>query len=393
MERVEKCFFCERTSPEADLVAWFVQNERRTTHGACWLEAYSSKRRPVSSSADPGQPLAVPRSDQAPRKTLDDIRRELEAEYPDESDAQTVPVALDEEASVVERHRSASRRRRRRRRYAMAVLGGIAGSVLLVVSHVAVTRGTIPLAAIASAPDVPASNAAGTDAEADRTSPDTSAGRPTAAEHRGIEPRDAQPAAAVLPLALLTELDEQLKALRSDLQALAASLDRSDSRIAGMESRVRGVESSMRRLADDVASAAAIRAAERPVAAAPRQTASRPVPVAPVPPAPAAVTVADSRRWIPAKHSASESSSTSDVRPVAEAVASPEPGTAATTTPGVAPTRAGSAVSDNASRSSVPPTFGEKLRADWRTIKQGFASAGDELKASMRDFSRKTTRE
>ena len=31
--------------------------------------------------------------------------------------------------------------------------------------------------------------------------------------------------AAVLPLALLTELDQQLKALRSDLQALAASLD------------------------------------------------------------------------------------------------------------------------------------------------------------------------
>jgi hypothetical protein len=392
MDRAEKCFFCERTSPEADLVAWFVQDERRTTHGACWLEAYRSQRLPVSSSADPGQPSEVLRPDQAPRKTLDDIRRELEAEYPDESDAaETVPVALDEEASVVERHRSASRRSRRRRRHATAVLGGIAGSVLLVLSYVAVTRGTIPLAAIASAPDVPGSNAAGTDAEADRTSPNTSAARPTADEHRGIEPRDAQPA-AVLPLALLTELDQQVKALRSDLQALAARLEGSDSRIAGMESRVKGVESSMRRLADDVASAAAIRAAGRPVTA-PRQTAGRPVPVAPAPPAPAAVTVADSRRWIPAEHSAPEGSSTSDVRPVAEAVASPEPRTASPTQPGVAPTRGGSAVSDNASRSSVPPTLGEKLRADWRTIKQGFASAGDELKASMRDFTRKTTRE
>ena len=378
MDRAEKCFFCGRTSPETDLIAWFVDDERRTTHTACWFDAYRSKRLAVGSSAAPAPPIDARRAEQARRMTLDDIRRELEARYPAASDpAETrVSVAGDDDARVVEHHRSESRRRRRRRRYAMAVLGGIAGSVLLFVTHAAVTGGMIPLGAVVSARDVAGSNAP--------------AASPSSDEHRRLD--HAQPTAAVPPLALVMELDRQVKALRSDLQALAARLERSDSRIAGMESRVSGVESSTRRLAEDVAAAAAIRAAERPVAG-PRQTAGRPVPVAPRPPAPSAPTAADPEPRMPAKHSANETSSPSDVRPVIETVVPPEPQTASTTTQSVAPARGGSAVSDSASRSRVPPTFGEKLRADWRTIKQGFASAGDELKTNLRDVARKLTRE
>jgi len=347
MDQAEKCFFCGRTSPEADLVAWFVQDERRRTHSACWFEAHQSNR--------PGSSLA-------PRKTLDDIRRELEAEFPAEAGTAEgrVPVAADlgEDARAVERQRSPLRRGARRRRHAMvAALAGIAGLVLVVVISVAVTRETIRPDAVASAPE----------------------------EHRGIETRDAEPAAAVLP-ALLTELDQQLKALRSDLQALGARLERSDSRVAGMESRVRDVESSMRRLADDVASAAATRAAERPVAA-PRHTASRPAAVAP--PTATPVTAANSERWIPAQHSAPESSPTSNVRSVADVIAPPQPRTEPTTTTDVVPTRAAPAVSDSASPPSAPPKLQDKLRADWHTIKQGFASAGDDFKAGMRDVARK----
>jgi hypothetical protein len=351
MGPVEKCFFCERSSPEADLVAWFVEDERRATHTACWIEAHH-------------------RSLDRVRKTLEDIRRELDAAYPTESEAAATPVAVlvDEDARAVEHHRASSRRRRSRRHF-VAVLGGIAGSVLLVV----VTRGMMPRGAVASAPDMP------------------SAAMPIADELRGVDRRDAQPSAAVVPLAVLTELDRQVKALRSDVQALAARLEGSDSRVAGMESRVRDMESSVRRIAEDVTSSAAIRAADRP-AAAPRQTASRPVPVAPGPPAPAPVTVAHPERWMPLKHPANANSSASEIQPVADAVAAPEPRTAAAT-PGVRSTHAGSAVSDNASRPSAPPSFAEKLRADWRAIRQGFATAGDELKATMRDATGKITRE
>jgi hypothetical protein len=257
---------------------------------------------------------------------------------------------LNGDAGVVERHRAAARRRRRRRRHATAAaLGGIAGLVLLVVGYVAATRETIGPDAVASAPEVA-----------------------------------PQPAAAVLP-DLLTELDEQLKALRGDLQALAARLERSDARIAGMEARVRDAESSMRRLADDVASAAAVQAAERRVAA------PRPTPGRPAAPTPAPVTVADSERWIPAEPSAPERATRPDVWPVARAAAPPPPRTEPSTTTDVAPTRAASPVSDSASPSSAPATLRDKLRADWRTIKQGFASVGDDVKATMRDVGRKLT--
>ena len=44
MDQAEKCCFCGRETPEADLVAWFVQDERRATHTTCWLASYRSER-------------------------------------------------------------------------------------------------------------------------------------------------------------------------------------------------------------------------------------------------------------------------------------------------------------------------------------------------------------
>ena len=333
MDRVEKCLFCGRTSPEADLVAWFVQNERRTTHGACWIEAYRNKRLSAASPADSGG---------APRKTLDDIRRELQAEYEGvsgvaEPEATETLVTHDDDRPAVERHRPVARGREPRRRYAVAAaLGGGAAMLLLVVGHVAATREPV---------------------------------RPNALVERG--PRDVELATA----AALVELEGQLKALRSDLQGLAERLERSDSRIAGMESRVGGMESSMRRLADDAATAAASRQAERSVAP-PRQAATKPASVAPPATASTPAMASDSERWIPAEHPVRVSSpAPREIRPVAELV------TAATTEPAAPP--APRAVPE------VRASFRDKLRADWRTIKQGVASAGDEFKAAMRDVARK----
>jgi hypothetical protein len=253
-------------------------------------------------------------SSESPRKTLDDIRRELDAEYPVESEAETpVLVAQDDYAVAVECSSSVAGRRAPGRRHAMvAGLGGIAVSLLLIAGYVVVHREPVRLNAVASVREI-----------------------------------IAQPVAPVVSSAALGELERELKALRADLKALADRLERWDSRIGGMESRVQGVESSMRRRADDAAPAAAPRPAKR-TAAAPRPH---------------------------------------DVPPAEELVLPPEAPTPPPTTTDVAESRQASADPD------VPPTLRQKLRAEWRTIKQGFAGAGDDFKAVMRDFTRKVAGE
>jgi len=329
-------------------------------------------------------------SNEAPRKTLDDIRRELEAEYPltttdhrvgepDEAPARvSLPPYPDEEQEAVERSRSARHRSRRTRGRAIAAaIGAIAGQVLLVVFYFALTWDSIWPGAPASAPEV-------------------------------IEPR-AEPAPAVLPPppTPAPAVDRHLEAFRAELEALADKLQRSESRIAGMESRVRGVESSVRKLGDDVASAAVARRAERarPV---PRQTADTPAPAAALPSAPAPVTT-ESERWIPSDRPVPRSSSRRNAGPLAETVAPsthsmlleprtdapqslatrpqpPQPHAPATD---VAPSRAASVPSESPSASAMPPTLGDRVRDEWRMFKQGLALVGEDVKATVSDLARK----
>ena len=243
-------------------------------------------------------------SGQAPRKTLEEIRRELDAEYPPsirddrlvEPDAaepvvrrmRTPPYFDENEIAVerpheiaVDRHRPAPRRSAGRRGYVMAAaIGCIAGQVLLVVAYVAVTR----YARDVVWPSAPASAP-------------------------GLAP----------PL------------LPAD---------------------------------DTVALPASTWAAPVPPSA-PRQIAAKPAPPAPLPPARAPVTATDSERWSSGEHAAPPSlPPPHQVRPLAEALAP-------------------SALS--APSSNTPPNLRDKLRDDWRTIKQGFASAGDDVKATIRD--------
>jgi len=84
-------------------------------------------------------------------------------------------------------------------------------------------------------------------------------------------------------------------------------------------------------------------------------------------PAAASVTAPDTGKVIPVTAPAPESSAAPrEVRRAVEVVVSPEP--------------------------SEPTTFRQKLRAEWRTIKEGFAGAGDDFKAVL-GFGRKGPKE
>ena len=280
-------------------------------------------------------------ADQAPQKTLEDIRREIDADYPGSTTEDRLgkpdtaellaprlrtPPSLDEDEMAVEPPRPVPRRDAGRRGHVMAAaIGCIAGQVLLVVAYVAVPR-----------------------------------------------------------------VDPQLEALRTHLDSLAVKLEGAESRVTGaesrvsrVESRVSGVESSVRRLGDDVASAAVRTRQVEDAVSAPRQIAAKP---APLPPARAPVTAMDSERWIPSEHVAPPSlPPPHQVRPQAEAIVP----SAKDPTTHSAPSSAARVPSDNASSSNTPPTLMDKLRGDWRTIKQGFATAGDDFKTNMRDLARR----
>lgn len=278
----------------------------------------------------------------APRKTLDDIRRELEAAFPstpDDGPGEPVAQVRDPVSADVERPRSVSGRRGQRRGYVMAaVLGGVAGQVLLLAVYAATLGHGSPRSA------------------------------DPAADPRGPE-APAQPSAAVLSSAPAPGVDQQLSELRADLQALAARLERSESRIVRVESRVKGVESSVRRVADDVG-AAVSRRAERAVPE-PRQRARTPAPVV-LQRAPAPET-AESERWISSEPASPGTSPAPDTpQPLAEAVAP--------VTPSVPP---------QARTEPAPPTVGDSVRDEWRTIKRALGNVGQDLKASVRDLARK----
>jgi len=293
-------------------------------------------------------------------KTLDEIRSELAAEYPVVSEAEEPAIrALDEDAVGVESGRSIERDRSRRRRYGMAAaFVGITASLVLLVGY-ALMRAPAPPNALASAPDVIV---------------------PSAAPAKAV--REPQPAAPTVAPAAIAELERQLKALSSDVKALTERLQRSDSRTAGIESQVQGVESSMRRLVDDAAAATATRTAERPVLA-PRRTATAPTRTIAAASSEPRVDSAFERS-IRSKRAVPESSSAPKEIPPAE-----EMRVTAEVPPPAATTRD---VGESA-KSETPSTLRGKLSAEWRTIKQSFAGAGDDFKAAMRDLGRKVTRE
>lgn len=46
MERIETCYFCERSDRPGALAVWIVNEHRWPVHTECWISAYRSGRLP-----------------------------------------------------------------------------------------------------------------------------------------------------------------------------------------------------------------------------------------------------------------------------------------------------------------------------------------------------------
>jgi hypothetical protein len=244
-----------------------------------------------------------------------------------------------------------------------------------------------------------------------------------------VQSRHARPTP---PPAVVVQPD---RAAEARLQALAAELKGIATRVEQTETRVSTMDSAARRLGDDVTSVnVRTRQLERAVAALPRRIAAPAPPTeareAPAPrevpirsperpaaaPVPAPIEVpAVTPPPMPEPAAAPRSSppamrAPEPPRPPAPAARAPEPSVSARSMPTAA--RATEALPPL--RSSAPPgratveapprgteggaaaakreDLGDKLRDDWKTIRDGFSTAGDDLKAAVKDLGRKLWR-
>ena len=176
--------------------------------------------------------------------------------------------------------------------------------------------------------------------------------------------------------------------------ALASKLDAHMERLEGVERRMKESEHALERLEAEVSdvtaqrivpepapAAAAPKAVERPrAAAAPAKPAERPT-VTVTPPQRSTVTVTPPPRPSPAPARPGE--------PPAVAAESPKDGEEPAASPAPAPSPKASppAPGPRSSREAPPPPppadFRSKLRDDWRAIRRGWESAGDDFKSAI----------
>jgi len=169
---------------------------------------------------------------------------------------------------------------------------------------------------------------------------------------------------------------------------LASKLDAHMERLEGVERRMKESEHTLERLEAEISDATAQRiapepspavptkAVERPRAAAtPAKPAERPT-VTVTPPHKSTVTVTPPHR--PAEPPAVAAESPKDVE---QPAASPAPAPS----PSLAPRASPPAPAPRSSREVAPPPadFRAKLRDDWRAIRRGWESAGDDFKSAI----------
>jgi len=216
------------------------------------------------------------------------------------------------------------------------------------------------------------------------------------------EPRSAPPTVVKVEPDRVAEA--RLQALAADVKALMARLDQA-------EARMTMADTAARRLGDEVGSIdARSKQLERTVAALPRRVvASEPPPketkAAPAPPPAAAPTDVPVATAAPSPAPAPMPEPAVAPRPrapepvvhrapspparAAEAAPSPRvPAPSGRATVEAQARGAGGAAAANAD----DPNLTDKVRDDWKTIRGGFATAGDDLKAAVRDLGKKLWR-
>ena len=196
------------------------------------------------------------------------------------------------------------------------------------------------------------------------------------------------------------------RAAEARLQALSAEVKAMAARLEQAEARMTVVDSTARRLGDEVDSVSArARQLERTIAALPRRTVvPEPAPKAtPPPPGPpvtgdvpavphAPVPTTPAPMPEPALAPRSRGPEPVAHRPVPAPARAPEPAA----TPRVAPSSGRATVEAPAGGAAVAkPDDGQltdKIRDDWKTIRGGFSTAGDDFKSAVRDLGRKLWR-
>jgi hypothetical protein len=214
-------------------------------------------------------------------------------------------------------------------------------------------------------------------------------------------PREPRPApTTVVKIEPDRAAEARLQTLAGEVKAMAARLDQA-------EARMTVVDSAARRLGDEVGSMSArAKQLERTIAALPRRTAvaepapkttpAHPVPpvTADVPPAPPALTPATPPP-MPEPAAAPRPRGPEPVahRPLSTPARASEPAAG----PRVSPPSSGRATIEAPAGGAAvaKPQDGQltdKIRDDWKTIRGGFSTAGDDLKSAVRDLGRKLWR-
>jgi hypothetical protein len=200
-------------------------------------------------------------------------------------------------------------------------------------------------------------------------------------------------AAAPAPPAVVAERDP---ATDARLEALAAELRATAARIEDADRRLSAVDGTTRRLGDEVSSIQArARQLERAVAARSRTV---------VPPAPPRAEPREPRepnrppeRFVPAA-----APPVVPVPPPPPAASDPVPGPRRTSAAAVSASPPGAAPSQRVPEPAASPPsrplpttrreLGDRVRDDWRTVRDGFATAGDEFKDAVRGLARRWAR-
>ena len=225
-------------------------------------------------------------------------------------------------------------------------------------------------------------------------------------------------------------VDARLQALAAELKAIATRVDHTEARVAAVDSatrragdeatsvnaRTRDMERALAALQRRVAAPApAVKEARE--APAPREIVREPirVPVRPTPAPPPVTVDAPTAKPLPMPDpAAAPRISPPAVRPPEPRTPGPAARAPETVAPRSMPTGSRAAELASPARSSSPPgqaivealprgaegsataakpeELGDKLRDDWKTIREGFSTAGDDFKAAVRDLGRKLWR-